>query len=202
MRPAPPRTRRRCAGLVVVSLLAAACMPQTGPMDLEPAPQLQPGPGETYLSLGKSMLATNEPALAMRAFTASMSTEGMTAEAVTGAGIAARRQGLVTAARRYFEKARELAPRSATVHNNLGVVLFELEEYHAARSAFRTAMELSGEGDQAARENLLRAEAALARGRGEAAEYPGTPRIVRLGTDRFRITEGTVPETEAEAEAD
>lgn len=195
------RSTRRCvrrwAGLLAVTLLAGACGAQKGMFEREPAPQLRPEPGQSYLSLGKSLLVTDEPALAMRAFTASMSAEGVTPEAMTGAGIAARRQGLLTAARRYLEEARSLAPRSATVHNNLGVVLFELEDYHAARAAFRTAVELSGEENEAARENLARAEAAVTRQVPQADE-PGAPRVVRLGTDRFRIVEAAVPETEAE----
>ena len=198
MRPTRPRACR-WAGLLAAFLLAAACRGPEGAAELEPQPQLQPERGQTYLSLGKRMLATDEPALAMRAFTASMGAEGLTAEAMTGAGIAAQRQGLLTAARRYFEAARDLAPRSATVHNNLGVVLFELEEYHAARAAFRTALGLSGRESEAAQENLARAEAAIAR-QGPLADDPGAPRVVRLGTDRFRITEAAPPESEAEAE--
>lgn len=193
-------TRRRAcqwAGLLAVTLLAGACGAQEDVFERGPTPQVRPEPAQSYLSLGKSLLATNEPALAMRAFTASMSTEGVTPEAMTGAGIAARRQGLLTAARRYLEEARSLAPRSPAVHNNLGVVLLELKEYHAARAAFRTAVELSAEENDAALENLARAEAAISR-QAPPTDEAGTPRVVRLGTDRFQIVEAGVPETEAE----
>ena len=191
------RRARRWAGLLAVTLLAGACGAEKDVSEREPTPKPRPEPGQSYLSLGKSLLAMNEPALAMRAFTASMSTEGVTPEAMTGAGIAARRQGLLTAARRYLEEARSLAPRSPAVHNNLGVVLLELKEYHAARAAFRTAVELSGDENEAARENLARAEAAIS-GQAPPTDDAGRPRVVRLGTDRFQIVEAAAPETEAE----
>lgn len=189
------RARRRWAGLTAVTLVAGACSAQDPTAALEAPPQVRSGPDQTYLSLGRQLLATNEPALAMKAFNASMSADGITAEAMTGAGIAAQRQGLLNAARRYFERARDLSPRLPVVHNNLGVVLFDLKEYHAARAAFETALELSGGEDESVRENLERTEAEIAlRGFESAGEQPGTPRVVRLGTDRFLITER--PETE------
>lgn len=199
------RGRGHWAGLMAVILVAAACSPRDPTAALDAAPQLRPGSDQTYLSLGRQLLATNEPALAMKAFNASMGTEGVSAEAMTGAGIAAQEQGLTYAARRYFERARDLAPRSPVVHNNLGVVLFRLKEYHAARAAFRTALDLSGGENASVRENLERTEAEIARRDSEtAADQLGAPQVVRLGTDRFLITEAPAeaPATEAEAEAD
>lgn len=194
-------------GLLVFGLFTGACTTTAQPPHaaLEPAPEVRPGGEQSYLALGTRLLATNEPALAMRAFTASMSAEGMTAEAMTGAGIAARRQGLVTEARRYFERARDLAPDSAIVHNNLGVVLLELEDYHGARAAFRAALDLAGGESPLARENLERTEAAIAGLAPDLAADPAaTWEVVRLGTDRFRITPAKAPQPEPEdaAEAD
>ena len=192
------------ASLIALGLLGGACAPQEPTAALEAPAKLQPGPGQTYLSLGSSLLAANEPALAIQAFNASMTAEGLSPEAMTGAGMAAQRQGLLTAARRYLERARDLAPQSAIAHKNLGVVLYQLEEYHDARAAFRAALELSGGESRSARAYLGQTEAALAARAPEPEEDAGeTWRVVRLGTDRVRLTEAAPePGSEAEAEAD
>ncbi|MFQ5565831.1 MAG: hypothetical protein ACE5EU_05655, partial [Paracoccaceae bacterium] len=122
------------AVLIASVFLAGAC---TQPDDATGGATVSEAPVRSYLSLGKRMLAAREPDLAMKAFLTSMSVEGVSAEAMTGAGIAAQRQGLLTSARRYFEQARTLAPDSIVAHNNLGVVLYMLKEYYPARNAFR-----------------------------------------------------------------
>ena len=189
--------------LLVLGLLGFACTPKDPTATLEPSPEVRPAANQTYLSLGKQFLASNEPSLAMKAFAASMSAEGPSAEAVTGAGIAAEQQGLLTEARRYFERAREIAPNSAVVYNNLGVVLYKLEDYHGARSAFRAALELSGGESGSARDNLEQTEAVIARlALDPAADAAATWEVVRLGTDRFRLVEATKPESGGETEAD
>lgn len=189
--------------LIALGLLATGCAPQDSTAALEPPPAVRPDGGQSYLALGKRFLASNQPALAMKAFAASMSAEGRSAAAVTGAGIAAERQGMLTEARRHFERARELAPESAVVHNNLGVVLYKLGDYHGARSAFRAALERSGGESRPARENLEQTEAAIARLELDPVANPAeTWEVVRLGSDRFRLVEATPPEPDGEAEAD
>lgn len=201
-------------GRIVASVMASAlalggCAMPAADARFEPPPERRPAPGDSYLALGTRLLAVNEPAMAMKAFAASLSAEGVSAEAMTGAGMAAERQGLLTTARRYFEHARDLAPGSATAHNNLGVVLFRLREYDAAAAAFRSALALSDGGSEAARRNLERTEAVLA-GLGEeegGEESAISQRVVRLGTSAFLLTEappaetGTAPEAPDAAEA-
>lgn len=190
------RRARRLAVLIVPALLCGACVAAQGSADFSAAPtaELQPGPSGSYLALGRRLLAANEPALALKAFNTSLGTEGLSAEGFAGAGIAARRQGLLGVARRNLVQAIELAPNSATAYNNLGVVLFDLKEYAAARSAFRAALELSGEEGQeanaaSARRNLERAEATLAQlDEPDPDAAARTHRLVRLGTDEFRLT--------------
>ena len=161
-----------------------------GEGSLTPPPPLARRPDVTYLELGKAMLAAREPELALRAFNTSLSLEGFTAEAMTGAGIAAHRQGLVTLARRYFEKARDLAPDSIIARNNLGVVLFLLKEYYEARDEFRTAWRLSGENSDTARRNLDLVEETIALiEAGEKPDPAATQAVVRLGSDQFRLIE-------------
>ena len=202
------RGRRRglLTGLLVTAALFSGACATPGPeAALEPGPRIEPGPRQSYLALGARLLAANEPELALRAFTTSLSVEGLSAEALTGAGIAAQRQGMLGAARRHLEHARTLAPRSVAAHQNLGMVLLMLKDYHGARTAFRSALILSGdEANETARQNLERAEIAIAAI--EAGRHPdpaATQRVVRLGTDAFRIAERTdlraAGETETEA---
>jgi Flp pilus assembly protein TadD len=120
---------------------------------------------------------------------------------MTGAGIAYQQQGLLTVARRHFEQALQLAPNSVIAHNNLGVVLYQLEEYYPARDEFRTAFALSNGTSEMAERNLNRAEATIA-----AIEMvPETDQavshdVIRLGGGEFRLVEAPSPETDAMAE--
>ena len=159
------------------------------------------GQTSSYLSLGKRMLAAREPDLAMKAFLTSMSTDGISAEAMTGAGIAAQQQGLLTSARRYFERARRLAPDSVIAHNNLGVVLYKLKEYYPARNAFRRAYALSNGKSEMAERNLNRAEATIARMEKIPKTDPAISHdVIRLGTSEFRLIETASPEVDVTAE--
>jgi Flp pilus assembly protein TadD len=139
--------------------------------------------------------------MAIKAFLRSMTSEGVSAEAMTGAGIAYQQQGLLTVARRHFEQALQLAPNSVIAHNNLGVVLYQLEEYYPARDEFRTAFALSNGTSEMAERNLNRAEATIA-----AIEMvPETDQavshdVIRLGGGEFRLVEAPSPETDAMAE--
>lgn len=186
------------------ALVCGACATPAIDASPEPPPRLSPAPSETYLSLGNQLLQVREPALAMRAYSSSLAVEGPSVEAFTGAGIAARQQGMLGAARRYFEYARDLAPRSAVAHNNLGVVLLELREYDAARAAFRAALAAGGGDDEQIRRNLARAErdAESAReGQVDAFEQARlAQRVVRLGKDEFRLTAQPAREEELPVE--
>ena len=194
------RRRRPLTAALVVSVLAGgACATPAVEASLEPTRELSPAPSETYLSLGNRLLEAREPALAMRAYSTSLAVEGPSVEAFTGAGIAARRQGMLRAARRYFELARDLAPRSAVAHGNLGVVLLELREYDAARTAFRAALAAGGDDNEQLRRNLARAERGLAEQGGNFGQPILSQRVVRLGSDEFRLT--AQPESEEELPA-
>ncbi len=164
-----------------------------------PPPTPLPEPETTWLDLGRELLAADRPDEAGEAFIRSLRVEGVTAAALTGAGISAERQGMLAEARRHFEAARLRAPRSATVHLNLGAVLYRMGELHAARRAFEEALALSGGTSEFARRNIAisdaairRAEAAKAAGAGAAAEAALAPdplRIERVGPARFRLIE-------------
>ena len=181
-----PAARRALRALFVIltGLALASCNATNAP----PPVAVKPPPG-TYIQVGKNLLAANEPELAFDAFINAMRVDGVTAEALTGAGIASQKQGLLTTARRYFLRAIELDPGSITAHNNLGVVQFSLKEYYPARDAFRAAYALSSGRSEIAEGNLNRAEAVVAEIEAAGQEDPEiSHRVVRLGTSVFQIT--------------
>jgi Tfp pilus assembly protein PilF len=186
-------------------LFVSACaLIDTAPADqsqLAAPAVVQPRHSETYLSLGNRLLAAHEPDLAIKAFFKSMNNDGISAEALTGAGIAYQQQGLLTSARRSLEQASLLAPNSVMVHNNLGVVLFQQTEYYLARDEFRSAFALSNGTSEMAERNLNRVEAKIA----EIEMSPETDQaityeVIRLGSGEYRLKELASPESDAMAE--
>ncbi len=200
MRP-PGRRGFLLAVLIASGLLAGACTQPASVAAPEAPAQAEPQQPVSFLSRGKRLLAAREPDLAMKAFLSSMNVDGISAEAMTGAGLAAQQQGLLTSARRYFEIARKLAPDSVIVHNNLGVVLYMLKEYYPARNAFRTAFALSSGKSEMAERNLNRAEATIARMEQVPKTDPAISLdVIRLETSELRLIEAASPEVEVTAE--
>lgn len=191
--------------LVGYGLIGVGCVqPDSVTVDattLATPENVKPKPAETYLSLGHRLLAAREPDLAMKAFLTSMNVEGISASAVTGAGIAFEQQGLLSGARRYFEQAVQLAPNSVIAHNNLGVALYRLREYYPARDEFRSAFALSSGTSETAVRNLNRTEAMIAvLETSEDAEQPISHEVVNLGGGEFRLVEIAPPEADVMAE--
>lgn len=209
--------RRLAAALLCFGFLPVACAtvpesaaptaPQqaapveTAPRELAPPPPLPAQPGITYLSLGKRFLAAHQPDMAMKAFHASINAEGMSAEALSGAGIAAEQQGLMTLSRRYLEQAVRFAPDSVIARNNLGLVLYRLKEYYPARDEFRTAFALSsGESEIAAR-YLNRLEAVITLIETDpGADISVSHEVVRLGSSEFQLIEAAPRQADAPVE--
>ena len=186
------------AVLIISGLLAGACTQREG---ATAGATMREVPAGSYLALGKRMLAAREPDLALDAFLISMSVDGISAEAMTGAGIASQRQGLLTSAQRYFEQARELAPESIIAHNNLGVVLYMLKEYYPARNSFRRAFALSDGKSEMVERNLQRVEETIALIEEVPATNPAISHdVIRLGTSEFRLIETVSPEADVMAE--
>lgn len=195
------RSILRTSAVPLLAGLALQACAASGPMEEWPevtALDRTLGANETWLSLGSRMLAAGEYDLAQQAFERSLLDDGVSAQAMSGAGIAASRQGLYTMAIRYFERARDLAPDSVIANNNLGVVLLRLGEYYPARQAFQAAFALSDGRNDLAMRNLRLAELAIAEIEAEqnyvdpAVNY----RLQRLGTHEFELVdfEGVVVE--------
>lgn len=192
----------RSAILVALSLVIGACTEQQGGLSaLQSPPEVSPAQSETYLKLGNRLLAAREPDLAMKAYLSSMTAEGITADALTGAGIAAQQQGLLTAARRYLQEASLQAPDSVHAHNNLGVVLYQLKEYYPARNAFRTAFALSSGTSEFAARNLNRVEEFIAQiEANQPVDTSISHDVLRLGSSEFRLIDARSSRSDAEAE--
>lgn len=193
------RRGRGLSGLLVL-LLGACGLPD--PWSERPAPEAAPAAEvESWLSTGKGLLEAGESDLALDAFERSLLAEGPSAAAMTGAGIAAERQGLLTMAQRYFARARDLAPHSEVANTNLGMVLYRLKRYYPARHAFQTAFALSSGRNDLALRNLRLVEEAIAEA--EAARRHSDPatnmEVRRLGTYQFELVDlkprAGVPET-------
>ena len=191
--------QRRAAAVLTLMLVStfalAGCQPG-GPFPaarLDPAPTLPQAEG-TYLNMGRNLLASNQVELAHDAFIRSIQIEGPTAAALTGAGLAAERQGLLRDARRFFERARLLDPNSVMVHNNLGATLYRLGEYHEARQAFQAAFALSSCRSQVAEHNLGLSELAIRRQENRDLAVAANPfSVQRLGSGVYTLKKpGTV----------
>lgn len=176
------------ASLVLLVLAGCSLTPAAGPLTkLDAAPRL-PEPRTTYLDLGRQYLQAGEIDQAKRAFVRSIRVEGITAPALTGAGIAAEKQGLLTEARRFFERARLKAPSSVVAHNNLGAVLYRMGAYHEAKQAFQAAFALSSGSNRVATHNLALSELAIQKKRNE--NLPALPNplpVQREGSGEYKL---------------
>lgn len=178
------------AGLSLPILVLAGCnlLPSPGPLTKLQAPPDIQAPRTSYLDLGRQYLRAGDIDRAKKAFIRSMRTEGITAAALTGAGIVSERQGLLTEARRYFERAKFKAPSSVVAHNNLGAVLYRMGEYHAAKQAFQAAFALSSGSNRVATHNLALSELAIRKARDDnPPEIPNPLPLVREGSGEYRL---------------
>ena len=162
----------------------------------DPPPQLD-RPTTTYLDLGRGYLQIGDLRRAKDAFIRSLRLEGSTAAALTGAGIASERQGLLNEARRYFEMALELAPSSEIAHNNLGAVQYRLGDYRGAKRSFENAFAISSGTSKVASHNLRLTELAIkARSEYEVPVVENPTPLQREGTSEYRLLTAETNEEE------
>lgn len=187
----PVRAAVRGSALGLLLVLA-------GCAGLEPAPfaGVEPPPPVTDASIerGRALLATGEYDLAYRTFIQHLRTGDRPAAAFSGAALALEAQGLLYQSQDLFERARDLAPGSATVHNNLGVVYYKLGEYELARQSFRTAFAVSSGQNGMAAHNMAAAERAI-EARRVAADPAITMALTRTGRGAYELSaiEGAGP---------
>ena len=181
----------RAAIAVCLAIFLTACeqkSPKGGLSALDDPPPELATPRTTYLALGRGYLQTGDLRLAKAAFIRSIRVEGVSAAALTGAGIASEREGLLTDAQRYFERALQQAPNSEVAHNNLGAIQYRLGNYVAAKRSFEAAFAISSGKNKVAAHNLGIVELAIQRkaeGEVPIAEHP-LP-LQREGTSEYRL---------------
>ncbi len=179
--------RALSVALMAIALGGCEHLPVHPLAKLDPAVQL-PAPEGTYLNMGRHLLASNQIELARDAFIRSIRVEGMSAAALTGAGLASERQGLLHDALRYFQRAATVAPSSILAQNNLGAVLYRLGEYNRAKQAFQAAFALASGTNRVAEHNLGLADMALERERAADLALAPNPRpVLRLGTGEYTL---------------
>lgn len=182
-------TGTRVIALATALALLGGCssLPSNPLVVFEPAPAL-PQSESTFLNMGRHLLRSNQPQLAKAAFIRSVRVEGVSAEALTGAGLASEREGLMRDALRYFQRAAKVAPNSVLAHNNLGAALYRLGRHHEAKQAFLAAFALSSGKNRIAERNLGVTELAIAREEDTAASLAPNPMPVqRLGTGEYTL---------------
>lgn len=194
------------AGLAILLAALAGCAPgqQTvGEMlaGYAPAPVPEATAEVTNLEIGRRLLAAGQPETALKAFLRSASIDGLSAAAMTGAGVAAEQIGLARDARTYFRAAVELDPNSILARNNYGVALYRAGDYQGARAAFQAAFVLSGGTNAVAAQNLALVDHKIA----ELAQGDPVPvdlgyAVVRTGSSVYAIEPSgieIVPDAEA-----
>ncbi|MEM8698165.1 MAG: tetratricopeptide repeat protein, partial [Pseudomonadota bacterium] len=179
-----------CLGLM---LLTAGCsLNQNALGSLNPVTKARADTGAQAIALGREALRLGEFNAAKGHFISAINLGGMTAEALTGIGLAEEGQGHLHQAQRFFESALRLAPNSVMAHNNLGVVLFQRARYHEAKQAFQSAYALSSGSSEIAQHNLRLANLTVAEIDANEAGVLQSHRLQRIGTSEYQLTETTV----------
>ncbi|MEM8595466.1 MAG: hypothetical protein AAGF76_03230 [Pseudomonadota bacterium] len=157
--------------------------------------------GATWLATGKSLLSEGRAEAAEAAFRRSLTSEAVTVEALTGAGIAANAQGHLAQAKAFLMRARALAPTDVDVNNALGTVLARQGDARGAHAAFRTAFVVSSGTSEIAALGLAETEA-RARQQADPGQL-GAPEgsvafdLSRMGRSEFLLHDlGSVPKNE------
>lgn len=173
--------------------------PKGGLSQLDDPPPELAEPKTSYLDLGRAYLAVGDLRLAKAAFIRSLRVEGVSAAALTGAGITAERQGLMLEARRFFERALDLAPSSEVAHNNLGAVQYRLGDFEGAHRSFQTAFAISSGTNKVAAHNLGITELAIRKkAEGEVPIVENPVPLQREGTSEYRLLDAVTVEEELE----
>lgn len=192
-RPGGTAVRALATG-AMLAVTVGACAPyQPGVRELlaghAPTPVPESTPEVSYIEIGRRLLAAGEYETAIKAFMRSVRIEGVSAAAMTGAGVAAEQLGRVREARGYFEAAVELDPNSILARNNLGVALYKLGDYHNARAAFEAAFALSDGANEVAAQNLALVTHKIAAIEGEGPVHVDLGyEVVRTGSSVYSLT--------------
>lgn len=184
------------AGALVLSLPGCNLSSQLAFLGTQPFEPQVATSERSYLDQGRILLRRGDYQGAQDAFIRSIRIEGQTVAALSGAGVASEKQGLLSEARRYFELAAATQPNSIMAHNNLGAVLYKLGDYTLAKQAFQAAFALSSGGNEIAARNLAITQQAIRREYGASADQEVNPATLqRLGSGEYKLLEETQKKT-------
>lgn len=174
------------AFVIVAALALMGCVQPQGALAQRPGPASNVPP----LELGLRLLKSGEPTLALSAFNRALGQGDVTAEALTGVGVALHRLGRRKESVRFLRSAIDVDPNFAIARNNLGVLLYELGDVPGAVSEFEIAYALTEGLDRDVATNLGIAETVSAQTRVETivTEDNVTFDVVRFGHGVFRLT--------------
>lgn len=202
-------TAPRSAAVAVIALMLQMLMGGCAPGQLTveellagyaPEPVPNAPSGVSYVEIGRRLLAAGQPETALKTFLRSVRIEGMSAAAMTGAGVAAEQLGRVTEARTYFKAAVDLDPNSILARNNLGVALYKVGDFYSSRAAFEAAFALSGGTNAVAAQNLALVSHKIAELEGEQlVPFDFGYELVRTGSNVYALEPAdppTIPEEE------
>ena len=181
----------RCALITVAALALMGCAQPQGALAQRPGAASSVPPME----LGLRLLRSNEPTLALSAFNRALGQGDVTAEALTGVGVALHRLDRRKEALRFLRSAVDLDPNFAIARNNLGVLLYELGDASGAVSEFEIAYALTDGLDRSIATNLGIAETVTAQTQVETivTDDNVTFDVIRFGHGVFRLTPRDAP---------
>ncbi len=185
------------AAALFVPMTACNLASQLAFFEQAPFQAAEAAPTEGYLDLGRQLLRRGDYKGAQDAFIRSLRQEGQTTAALSGAGVAAEKQGLLSEARRFFELAVKAQPNSVIAHNNLGAVLYKLGDYPQAKQAFQAAFALSSGDNEIAARNLAITQQAIRREYSASGEQQlNSATLQRLGSGEYKLQEDSENKTE------
>ena len=184
----------RGAFIIMVALALMGCAQPQGALAQRPGPASSVPPME----LGLRLLRSNEPTLALSAFNRALSQGDVTAEALTGVGVALHRLDRRKEAVRFLRSAIDINPNFAIARNNLGVLLYETGDVTGAISEFQIAYALTNGLDRNVATNIGIAETVTAQTEVETivTDNNVTFDVIRFGHGVFRLTPREVPPAE------
>ena len=138
-----------------------------------------------YLGAANDMMERGEYELALRGYTRAIAEEGLSGPVLGGLGAANLQLDRQGQAREILARGTRLAPRSASVWNNFGVLLAEGGERRAAREAFVLAQAMAPASDQAVPSNL-----AQLKGEKNSAAPASVFHLVRHKSGLYLLLEG------------
>lgn len=182
------RSARSCIAILAILPILGGCTNYPNAFsELKVQERKVGSDAEKSIYNGRRALRFKDYAQAKKNFIASINQGGVTAQALTGIGLAEEGLGHLKDAERFLRLALRLAPDSIIAHNNLGVVLFRGGKYHEAQQAFQAAFAISSGQNSIAEHNLRLANLAVAEIDANEAGTVEAYRLSRIGSSEYLL---------------